>query len=678
MFFPGRRIALLAAAALAAAGVLTATEAVAATARYEAEGTPATCDGTIDSNYAGYSGSGFCNGNNAIGAAAQFTVSAAAAGTASVAVRYANGTTANRPADVVVNGTVAHAATAFDPTGAWATWATKTLAVSLNAGSNTIRLRPTTTAGLPNIDYVDVTAGDTSPSLTPVLVTTVDTAAAGGGARPLLGDVNDDGRLDMVVVQPDYLADDRYVGHQVQAVTAYDFTRGRLWQVGRPDPRVTNSGSDIPAEVYDFDADGHNDVVAAMGGQIRVLDGRTGAVKQTIALPNKDAHDTIIFADFRGNGRPRELVLKDRYSNMWALDRSGAQLWRYAGTTGHRPYPHDFDGDGRQELIGGYEFLTPDGRRLWHADMADHPDSIAVGDLNGDGIEEIAFGGAGKGGDSINVYEPNGTRLWQNFDAVEAQQIAFGDFRPDLPGLEVAGLDRVDRSTNGKDAMFVIDARGRTVWKENRSTTGCWGTAVEGLHNWAGDYADHILAWSRGCGSKAGIYDGTGKLLATFPVDGRMMRGDVCGDDRTEVVDYVMGSTAYLYANGPCDLSAKVTGRPLPQVKRLYNYSRYTAEEIPANLAAGRTPTTGGAQVNLDLGRLRELTGYRITWTGGRVAHRVEVSADGSTWVPAVPERTPVTTDRQNFTGLGRYVRVSATDGQTPLTIQKLEVFGTR
>jgi hypothetical protein len=521
-----------------------------------------------------------------------------------------------------------------------------------------------------------VIVGPASAALpTPTLVTTVNTAAAGGGARPLLGDINDDGRLDMVMVQPDYMTDDAYIGHQVQAVTAYDFVQGRLWQAGTPDSRVTNSGSDIPAEIYDFDGDGHNDVVAAMGGQIRVLDGRTGAVKQALALPNVDAHDTIIFADLRGNGQPREIVLKDRYSNLWALDRTGAQLWKHTGTTGHRPYPHDFDNDGRQELIGGYDFLTPDGRQLWHADMADHPDSIAVGDINGDGTEEIGFGGAGQGGDSINVYEPDGTRLWQNFDAVEAQQIAFGDFRPDLPGLEIAGLDRVDRSANGRDALFVVDSAGRTLWKENRSTTGCWGTAMEPLHNWAGDYSDLILAWNRGCGAAAGIFDGSGNQLTTFPVDGRMMRGDICGDDKSEVVDYVLGSSAHVYANGACDLAAKVTGRTLPQAKRLYNYSRYTAEETPADLAAGRPLTTTPAQVTVDLGRLRELTGYRLTWTAAAVGYRVEVSADGTAWTPA---GAATTTGRQDFTGLGRYVRITATDAQAPLAVRRLEVFGTR
>ncbi|TDD01632.1 CBM35 domain-containing protein, partial [Nonomuraea diastatica] len=162
MLLPRPRTALLSAAiafTLAAAGVVVAAGTSAAATRYEAESAPATCDGFIESNHAGFSGSGFCNGDNVAGAAAQFTVTAAAAGTATLDIRYANGATANRPADVLVNGTVAHAATAFDPTGAWTAWATKTLTVSVNAGDNTIRLSPVSADGLPNVDYLDLETG---------------------------------------------------------------------------------------------------------------------------------------------------------------------------------------------------------------------------------------------------------------------------------------------------------------------------------------------------------------------------------------------------------------------------------------------------------------------------------------------------------------------------------------
>ncbi|MEV0820013.1 carbohydrate-binding protein [Nonomuraea rubra] len=125
--------------------------------RYEAETAPAVCQGTIDTNWSGFSGSGFCNGNNAAGAYAQFTVNASAAGTATLGIRFANGGSAARTATLVVNGS-AGATVSFEPTGAWTTWVTKTVTVPLNTGSNTIRCDPTTATGLPNVGYLDVGA----------------------------------------------------------------------------------------------------------------------------------------------------------------------------------------------------------------------------------------------------------------------------------------------------------------------------------------------------------------------------------------------------------------------------------------------------------------------------------------------------------------------------------------
>ncbi|MFF4624875.1 carbohydrate-binding protein [Nonomuraea jabiensis] len=156
--------AVLACAGLLAGAfvALSPTAAQAAPTRYEAESSPAVCTGTIDSNWSGYSGSGFCNGNNATGASAQFTVNAGAAGTATLSVRFANGTTTARPADLIVNGSAVQNVS-YEGTGAWDTWVTKTLTVSVRSGSNTIQLNPTTSNGLANIDYIDVDAGGTTP-----------------------------------------------------------------------------------------------------------------------------------------------------------------------------------------------------------------------------------------------------------------------------------------------------------------------------------------------------------------------------------------------------------------------------------------------------------------------------------------------------------------------------------
>ncbi|MFG2723793.1 carbohydrate-binding protein [Streptomyces canus] len=142
---------------------LSGTTAQAATTRYEAETAPAICTGAVETEYAGYSGSGFCNGTNATGAYAQFTVTAPASGTATLSVRFANGTTTARPADIIVNGSTVSSAS-FESTGTWTGWTTKTLTVPVNSGSNTVRLNPTTANGLPNVDYLDAeTSGTTTP-----------------------------------------------------------------------------------------------------------------------------------------------------------------------------------------------------------------------------------------------------------------------------------------------------------------------------------------------------------------------------------------------------------------------------------------------------------------------------------------------------------------------------------
>lgn len=136
--------------------------------RYEAEDSPAACDGAIESEHAGFSGTGFCNTDNQTGAAAQFTIAAAASGTATLDVRYANGAAGNRAADVVVNGATVHSAVAFGSTGAWNNWSTVTVTAPLNSGNNTVRLVATTGDGLGNIDYLDVdVAGTGNPSPPP-------------------------------------------------------------------------------------------------------------------------------------------------------------------------------------------------------------------------------------------------------------------------------------------------------------------------------------------------------------------------------------------------------------------------------------------------------------------------------------------------------------------------------
>ena len=142
-------------AALVALWLVPSAAAQAAPTRYEAENSPAVCDGTIDTNWAGFSGTGFCNTANAVGGSVTWTVTAANAGAATLGIRYANGTTTDRPANVIVNGATALSAVSFPSTSTWTGWTTKTVTVNVNAGTNTIKLSATTANGDANIDFLD-------------------------------------------------------------------------------------------------------------------------------------------------------------------------------------------------------------------------------------------------------------------------------------------------------------------------------------------------------------------------------------------------------------------------------------------------------------------------------------------------------------------------------------------
>ncbi|HEV2784348.1 MAG TPA: chondroitinase-B domain-containing protein [Actinophytocola sp.] len=123
--------------------------------RFEAE-SATIFHGVVEANHAGFTGTGFVNSDNEIGSYVEWTVTAAAAGPATLTFRFANGTTANRPMDITVNGALAADELSFPGTGAWTTWQTRSVTASLTAGANTVRATGTTANGGPNLDHLAI------------------------------------------------------------------------------------------------------------------------------------------------------------------------------------------------------------------------------------------------------------------------------------------------------------------------------------------------------------------------------------------------------------------------------------------------------------------------------------------------------------------------------------------
>jgi endoglucanase len=156
----------LVAAAIVVTPAVIPTAATAAPTDYQAE-TASISQGVVESNHAGFTGAGFVNYDNVAGSYVQWSATAAQAGAATLTLRFANGTTANRSMDITVNGTLVGDDVAFGGTGAWTTWQTVSLTVTLAAGTNTIRATAATANGGPNMDRLTVDAGGPAPAATP-------------------------------------------------------------------------------------------------------------------------------------------------------------------------------------------------------------------------------------------------------------------------------------------------------------------------------------------------------------------------------------------------------------------------------------------------------------------------------------------------------------------------------
>jgi unsaturated rhamnogalacturonyl hydrolase len=161
-------------AALVAAPLLTPT-AHAATTVYEAEDATRSM-AVVESNHAGFTGTGFVNYDNVIGGSVEFAVDAASAGEHDLVFRFANGTAETRPAEVEVNGTAT--TLPFPGTGAWTTWSTQRLSTPLTLGRNTIRVTATGANGGPNLDSLTVDDHKTPPSPSDWSTAVVDDTSA--------------------------------------------------------------------------------------------------------------------------------------------------------------------------------------------------------------------------------------------------------------------------------------------------------------------------------------------------------------------------------------------------------------------------------------------------------------------------------------------------------------------
>ena len=338
----------------------------------------------------------------------------------------------------------------------------------------------------------------------------------------------------------------------ISCLTAIDLDGNVLWQLGEPSEDTAKLGkvsADMALQVYDIDHDGVDEVIVGWDFEIRILDGRTGLVKRSAKTPIADLDDDgligapynqyaftrlnpdgIRICNFRGLPQPSDILIKDRYCRIWALDNQLNVLWKYKSptNTGHCPLPVDIDGDGKDELLVGYRMLDSDGKELWHYPLQeDHTDEIVAGKWKAG--DDNGYFACVSGTQGFFIGDFYGNILCRDLIG-HAQRVSVANYCPNLPGLQIA----ITNFWGHQGCIFLYDSDGNQLWEMQNEMNGNIVAPV----NWEGDGAELIL--TNADPARGGLLDGEGLRAVVFPEDGHPVlcceAMDLTGDERDELI----------------------------------------------------------------------------------------------------------------------------------------------
>jgi rhamnogalacturonan endolyase len=229
---------------------------------------------------------------------------------------------------------------------------------------------------------------------------------------------------------------------------------------------------------------------------------------------------------------PSVLVVRGTYGLMrvdaWMLrDRKLVKVWRwtnerapfkYQGQGQHSIKVGDIDGDGADEILNGSIAIDNDGRTMWSTGLG-HGDRFYLGDIDPDrpGMEVW-----------YTIEDPhpqNGVSLWEALtgrlifgtaEATNDNQVAGGlaaDIDPAHPGMEVWG-DKFFYSSRGQAIPGPVPPQNEAVWwdadplrelhargvvsKWKGGTIGTTEGAVQHVADIAGDWREEIVTFANG------------------------------------------------------------------------------------------------------------------------------------------------------------------------------------
>jgi rhamnogalacturonan endolyase len=375
----------------------------------------------------------------------------------------------------------------------------------------------------------------------PVLWRKFNTPEYGAGRNVRFGDLDGDGRLDMLIAQnvPKVRGD---AFDHISCLTAVTFDGKVLWQLGRPNPKNGLLTNDTPFQIHDLDRDGRTEIVLARDFQLQVLEGRSGKLLRKTWLPpvsrklenrpyELNIGDSILFLDADGDGHASDILLKDRYASFLVFDKDLQIKWNAEANTGHYPFPLDIDGDKRHEFAIGYSMYGADGRRRWSHDdtLKDHADAISVGRFTGrdDDAPRVYIDGSDEG---FLMLDAASGRLLKQHRLGHAQTQSVGRYHVDRPGLQIL-IANFWRNTG---IVTALDADANILAQEELIP----GSSHLEPVNWRGDGQEFALL--SGNVREGGLIDGHLRRVVMFPDDGHPDLAaavhDLTGDARDEIV----------------------------------------------------------------------------------------------------------------------------------------------
>jgi hypothetical protein len=340
------------------------------------------------------------------------------------------------------------------------------------------------------------------------------------GAWVVAGDLDGDGAVEIVSARN---VDQNDV-HFTSAVVAQKLDSKVLWRWGNPSIGRKQLHHDVACQTHDWDGDGRKEVVLCTEGFLVELDGATGKEKRRMPIP-KDATDCLVFANLTGGPRAADVLVKTRYSQIWALDREGKTLWTVKEPggyrTAHQPVPVDLDGDGRDEVMAGYAMLNADGSTRWVFESQ----KVEMGRGHCDCFRLVRAGRSPKdfrfvmtfcGANGIALLDGNGNSIWevsgQHFESVDVGRIC-----ADTPGQQLA-VD-IDHRPWGEGPVWVLDEHGQV-----RTRIHTDYARHHALVDWTGDGVSEIVV-----AQPRTLYAGTGQPVATLAMDAE---DDASGEER--------------------------------------------------------------------------------------------------------------------------------------------------